>query len=112
MTTTQIHSKKVMKLLTLAPLFALALSLAACSSDDSPTAPTGGNSSKEPILYEIQIDLDEIKINGDCDKDPLIGDGGCGMTLTYTAKEIPVIWNLPATGTPVSVAGPGRSSRV
>lgn len=82
----QSHTKKLKKLLLLAVLTIMATSLAACSSDDSPTAPAAADDSqRDPILYEVQIDMGNFKINGDCDKDPIIGDPNPGE-FDYTIE--------------------------
>jgi hypothetical protein len=85
MTTFRKPHRKLKKLLAVTLLLALASLLGACSADDNPVAPAQNDPPREPILYEIQIDLDKIKIDGDCDRDPLIGDANPGE-FDYTIE--------------------------
>ena len=78
-------SLKLTRLLALAALTALTIGLAGCSSDDNPTAPPAEDTPDEPTLYEVQIDMGKFKINGDCDKDPIIGDPNPGE-FDYTIE--------------------------
>lgn len=66
-------------------LLVLMLTLTACSSDDNPVAPQVEADPPAPVLYEVQIDLDEFEINGDCDADPIIGGANPGE-FDYTIE--------------------------
>ena len=73
------------KLTRLFILTVFALSLAGCSSDDSPMAPAAVDPPPAPTLYEVQIDMGKFQVNGDCDKDPIIGGPNPGE-FDYTIE--------------------------
>lgn len=85
MKATRPSNSRLKKLLNMTVLMALATFLTACSSSDNPVAPAQEEPTRAPILYQVVIELDKIKINGDCDSDPRFGDPNPGE-FDYTIE--------------------------